>query len=269
MSIVYTIKEHISSTFDKTPSIRLGIVNTLISIGSEMLLGRAHVLDLSLTSNGKTYTFSGKEINHTYHQIVRATHNSDDIELTMLYVSSRCNDYIINAINEVSNKYPEDAADIFYSRYCEIDSEPGAGELYALGMKNGKLYNGDITAEPYSEIYDANWESADTAIAFEEDINDSLDLEVIKKCAKELTKLNADLEFEINSTTALLYLNYIQLYTVEKIEKFIDICKNLQKATGGACSFLASFVDYSAKTPSIMNLEFNENDECIIKIISI
>mgnify|MGYP003319182322 CR=1 FL=1 len=65
MSIVYTIKEHISSTFDKTPSIRLGIVNTLISIGSEMLLGRAHVLELSLTSNGKTYTFSGKEINHT------------------------------------------------------------------------------------------------------------------------------------------------------------------------------------------------------------
>lgn len=266
MSVNYIVKEHISIKEYQDDCIVSSIVDTLVDIGREMLYDRAVIDKLSLTVNGKSYLYNGREITHEFHEIIRVINGVADLELTLAY-DGGCYDFpIYESVKEAIEFDPNSADHIFYSLYNKADCEPGGGIISALGKKNGVLYNGVVEPKRYEELQNGEWESADTVIAFEEEISDSFDLETIKLCASELSDMQADIQFNITDTTVLLYVNSIVLNSVEKVKQFIEICNKLNRATDGSCGFIAEFADISGDDARTMIIDINDNGEFFAKV---
>ncbi len=272
MSISYIVKEYLCVRNYQNKHITHAITETLASIGHQILLDNAFVMELNMVADGKRYSFCGKCMTKDFHEIILAAkHTKTNLELTLFYYAYDCYFDISNEVEDTLKNSPELSDNIFHSFYNKADCNSGSGILCAYGKKNGILYNGIINPVESPALCEGIWEACDTAISFEEDINDALDLDGIRKCANDLIELDEeiDINFEIDDKTALLYLNDISLNTVEKVKKFIDICERLQTATNYTCGFLTEFVDYTVATPRIMILDILSSDSPKILIASI
>lgn len=270
MSVYYNVKEHLSIRNYQDEFVLSTVVDTLVNIANAMLYDRARINNLSLFVDGKSYSYAGSEIAHDFHEIIRAVSNQiTNLEIVLDY-SGVCYGFpIVESVTSAFENNTESADHIFYCLYNQADCESGIGVLSAFGKKNGNFYNGVVEPQLSTGLWDGEWESADTVIAFEEDVTDNIDLEQIKLCVTKLSNMNADIQFEINDTVALLYVNYVMLNSKEKIQSFVEICKTLDSATNGTCGFIAEFVDMSGDDVRTMIIDINDNEKVGIKISQI
>jgi len=269
MSVYYTVKERISIKNSKNEYIAFGIIDTIASIGKQMMCDRAEIRQLSLSADGKAYSFAGHEVTHDLHEILRAISNATALELTLEYDSVNCDFPLAECVEEAFEANPALADEVFYSLYNKADCEPGVGVLVAYGKKNGTIYNGAIVPKACATTPAGNWESADSVVAFEDDITAKTDVDGIKKCAADLTAIGADVQLEVTEKEVSLFVNGITLDSVEKTETFIKTCCALYQATDGDCSFMAEFVDPSADEARVMVIDFDENGEHTVKLAQI
>ena len=115
MSVYYTVKEHISIKNSKNDLVISSIIDTIASIGKQMLYDRAEIRQLSLEADGKAYSFVGREITHELHEILRAISNATALELALEYDSVNCDFPLAQCVEEAIEADSSLADDLFYS----------------------------------------------------------------------------------------------------------------------------------------------------------
>jgi hypothetical protein len=131
MSVYYNVKEHISIKNSKNEYIAFGIIDTIASIGKQMLCDRAEIRQLSLSADGKAYSFAGREITSELHEILRAISHATALELTLEYDSVNCDFPLAECVEEAFEAAPALADEVFYSLYNKADCQSGVGVLAA------------------------------------------------------------------------------------------------------------------------------------------
>ena len=258
MSVYYNVKEHISTNNLQDETITSAIIDTLVSIGREMLYDRATIRELSLHANGNEYFFKGSEITSKLHEIIRVINSATTMDLVMSYDSVNCEFPIAEVVSETFKEGPRYANDLFYSLYNKADCNAGAGLLFAYGEKNGNFYHGPIILKP-SSFADGEWYNEDTLVTFEADIDDALNLENLKNCVDGLSAIGADVDFRVGEKDVSLFVNTITIKTTEEFERFVKLCIELDRATDGKCGFMLEFVDTSNTDARVLQIELDYN----------
>lgn len=258
MSVYYNVKEHISTNNFQDETITSAIIDTLVSIGREMLYDRAIIRDLSLHVDGRNYFFEGKEITPEFHKIIRAIESATTMDLVMSYDSVNCEFSIAEIVSETFKEGPRYANNLFYSQYNKADCNSGVGLLSAYGEKNGKFYCGPVELQN-SLFVEGEWYNEDNLITFEGEIKDVLNLEDLKKCVAELSALGADVDFRVDKEEISLFVNNMTIKTSDTFNCFIKFCLELKRVTAGTCGFMLEFVDTSDAEARIMQIDLNDN----------
>ena len=257
MSVYYNVKEHISTNNFQDETITSAIIDTLVSIGREMLYDRAIIRELSLQANGNEYFFKGSEITPKLHEIIRVITSATTMDLVMSYDSVNSEFPIAKNVSEIFKKGPCYANNLFYSLYNKADCNSGVGLLSAYGEKNGKFYCG--TVEPKnSSFVEGEWYNEDTLIAFESSVKDILNLVELKKCVEELDKLGADIDFRTDSEEISLFVNNMTIKNTDTFDCFVRLCLELDRVTDGKCEFMLEFIDTNDVDARIMQIELGD-----------
>jgi hypothetical protein len=163
----------------------------------------------------------------------------------------------MESIIKTLEEMPELANDVIYSNYNKADCNPGAGCLSAFGAKDVVVYSGSIDSDSIVGHMDGEWVSEDTAVVFNDDVTEDMDVEGIKKCARDFADMGADIDFD--DETLELYVNYITLRSADDIKQFIDIYNALDRATCGKCGYIAEFADKTQADARVLVIEFEDN----------
>ena len=258
MSVYYNVKEHISTNNFQDETITSAIIDTLVSIGREMLYDRAMIGELSLYANGNKYFFKGREITPKLHEIIRVINSATTMDLVMSYDSINCEFSIAKNVSAMFSKGPCYANNLFYSLYNKADCNAGAGLLSAYGEKNGKFYCGSIDLCPASFV-EGEWYNEDTLATFEADLDDALNLENLKNCVDGLSAVGAGVDFRVGEKDVSLFVNNITIKTTEEFERFVKLCIELDQVTDGKCGFMLEFVDTSDTDARVLQIELGDN----------
>jgi hypothetical protein len=65
------------------------------------------------------------------------------------------------------------------------------------------------------------------------------------------------------------YVNNVTLETKAAFERYIALCSNLIRATEGQCSMLTQFVDFSLDDARAIDLDFDAEGNCTVKMASV
>lgn len=268
MSVYYNVKEHISVKNYQDDCITSAIVDTIVSIGSQMLYDRATVAGISLNADGKQYFFEGREVTPKLHELIRAVESATTIDLVMQYDSVNCDFCIAEAVAEAYETDPKAADAVFYSLYNKADCNSGAGVLLAYGKKDGEFYNGPIE-QKVSSFVEGIWYNEDTLVAFGGSTSEVLNLEDLKTCVTAFSALGADVDFRIEGDEITFYVNDMTIKTVAEFERFVDLCKEVQRLTHGDAGFILEFVDMSDAEAQVMIVDLDDNGTSTVGVASI
>lgn len=258
MSVYYNVKEHISTNNFQDETITSAIIDTLVSIGREMLYDRAIIRELSLQANGNEYFFKGSEITPKLHEIIRVINSATTMDLVMSYDSVNCEFPIAEVVSETFKEGPRYANDLFYSLYNKADCNSGVGLLSAYGEKNGKFYCGPVELHN-SLLVEGEWYNEDNLITFEGEIKDVLNLEDLKKCVAELSALGADVDFKVDAEEISLFVNNMTIKAIDTFDCFVKLCLELDRVTDGKCGFMLEFVDISDTDTRVLLIDLDDN----------
>ena len=259
MSVYYNVKEHISTNNFQNETITSAIIDTLVSIGREMLYDRAIIRELSLQANGNEYFFKGSEITPKLHEIIRVINSATTMNLVMSYDSVNCEFPISKVISEKFRTGSECVGKLFYSLYNKADCNAGVGLLFAYGEKNGRFYHGLIEPK-ISSFVEGEWYNEDTLVTFEADLDGTFDIESLKKCVDGFAVIGADVDFRVGEKDVSLFINNMTIKTTEKFEHFAELCIDLNRITEGKCGFMLEFVDTSGADARITQIDLDDND---------
>lgn len=268
MSVYYAVKEHISASNLRDDAITSAIVDTIVSIGREMLYDRATIRELSLQMNGQDYSFQGREITPKLHEIIRAIESATTIDLVMSYDSVDCEFPIAEIVSETFREGPHHANNLFYSLYNKADCNSGAGLLSAYGEKNGKFYCGSVAPKNFL-FEEGEWYNEDSLVAFEGSVADVLNLEDLKKCVAELSALGADVDFRVDKEEISLFVNNMTIKTSDTFACFMDLCMDIDRLTNGNSSFMLEFADTSDADARVMMIELDNSGEYVVSIVAV
>jgi hypothetical protein len=258
MSVYYNVKEHISTNNFQDETITSAIIDTLVSIGREMLYDRAIIRELSLHANGNEYFFKGSEITPKLHEIIRVINSATTMDLVMSYDSVNSEFPIAKKVSEIFKKGPCYANNLFYSLYNKADCNSGVGLLSAYGEKNGKFYCGPVELQN-SLLVEGEWYNEDNLITFEGEIKDVLNLEDLKKCVAELSALGADVDFKVDAEEISLFVNNMTINAIDTFDCFVKLCLELDRVTDGKCGFMLEFVDTSDTDTRVLLIDLDDN----------
>jgi hypothetical protein len=202
-------------------------------------------------------SFNGKEITPELHEITRAIANASEIDMVIDYDGYNFDFTFMESIRKTLEEMPELTNDVIYSNYNKADCNPGAGCLSAFGAKDVVVYSGSIDSDSIVGHMDGEWVSEDTAVVFNDDVTEDMDIEGIKKCARDFADMGADIDFD--DETLELYVNYITLRSADDIKQFIDIYNALDRATCGKCGYIAEFADKTQADARVLVIEFEDN----------
>jgi hypothetical protein len=268
MSVYYNVKEHISTNNFQDETITSAIIDTLVSIGREMLYDRAIIRELSLQANGNEYFFKGSEITPKLHEIIRVINSATTMDLVMSYDSVNSEFPIAKKVSEIFKKGPCYANNLFYSLYNKADCNSGVGLLSAYGEKNGKFYCGPVELQN-SLWVEGEWYNEDSLVAFEGSVADVLNLEDLKKCVAELSALGADVDFRVDKEEISLFVNNMTIKTSDTFACFMDLCMDIDRLTNGNSSFMLEFADTSDADARVMMIELDNSGEYVVSIVAV
>lgn len=287
MSIHYDIREHIIITnTEERQDIQDVFANHLIRIGTAMLDDYANIHKFQVIIDGENKEFSGKTLTADFHEIIRAVKSASSIDAVMDYGYYQYGGFVIsnnsiqvkeyadmfdikehieNGVAEYGNEYLNG---LFYSIYHNVDCSEDAGVVNAYGEKDGNLYTGDIESKIITTLPDGVWYSPTTAVIYDqEDVENINDVAYI---CQEMTKFSSYDELEVNENSISLYLNNLELKNNDELVKFVELCKQLTKATDGE-SFGTDelgLTDLSSDDGRIVNIKINEDGTHQISIQS-
>lgn len=272
MSVSYDVKEHISAKNLPDCCVETAVVDMLAQIGNIMFYDRACFNQLTLTADGKQYTFVGDTITPAYQEIIQAVRNATEFDLVMQYSAntSEFEFYIDNAVTEVLHEKPELADQLFYSLYNTADCacESNIGILAAFGQKKGILYEGILKPEVHSIPETGRWRNMNnTPVIFDDDTIEGIDFEEIEKCFQDFELIGA--EIQVNKKDFWHSVDWMTFESSEQIQQFIAICSRLQRATKGNCYFCTEFVNLEPDDAQIMVFEFDQDGTPTVKIASV
>ena len=267
MSVYYDVREHVVLKNKAVEELGFAVAENVAQIGYRMLLDRAAISKLELTVDGKEYTFEGREVTQDLHEMTRAIADASEIDMVIDYDGVNFDFTFMNAVEEILEEMPELASDIIYSVYNKADCSSGAGCLSAFGATDVVVCSGSIDSESIVGHLDGEWISEDTAVVFDDDVTEDMDVEAIKKCAHDFADIGADVDFD--EKKLILFVNCITLRSADDIKRFIDIYNALDRATCGKCSYILEFVDKTQADARILELDFDVQGKSIIKVTSV
>lgn len=267
MGVYYDVKEHIILKNDAARELADNVSEWLAFLGFKMLMGTAGVWELSLMVDGNRFSFSGNEVTPAYQQMLRAIEESSELELAVSFHDLNTEFFLSETVQATLEEFPEFAKDLFYSLYNNADCESGAGILSAYGTKGGTLYSGIINPRKVDLAPAGEWVSADTAVVFNDDVDENTDVAAVKACVEAWRAMGADVDF--NEETTELYLNYIILRSAADVEKFMEIFNELSRATGNRCGLLGEFEDTSGDDARILILDLDKDGNTTYHVASV
>lgn len=267
MSVYYDVREHVVLKNKAAENLCFDVAENIAQIGYRMLLDRAAIWKLELTADGKEYSFKGREVTRELHEIARSIAGASEIDMVIDYDGVNFDFTLMEAIEETLNDMPELASDIIYSVYNKADCSPGAGCLSAFGANDVVVYSGSIDSESIAAHLDGEWVSEDTAVVFDADVTEDMDVEAIKSCAKDYADMGADVDFDEDAL--VLFVNYISLRSADDIKRFVDIYNALDRATCGKCGHMAEFVDKTESDARVMIIDFDELKNSVFEIVAV
>ncbi len=287
MSIHYDIKEHIIITnTEERQDIQDVFANHLIRIGTAMLDDCARIHKFQLVTDDEKREFSGETLTQDFHEIIRAVKSASSIDAILDYGYYQYGGFMINnnsiktveyadmfdikeqiekGVAELGNEYLNG---LFYSMYNKADCSETAGVVVAYGEKDGHLYTGDIKSRIITDLPDGVWYSPTTAVIF--DVEDVENINDVAYICQEMTKFSSYDELEVNGNNISFYLNNLELKNNDELVKFVELCKQLTKATDGE-SFGTDelgLTDLSSDDGRIVNIKINEDGTHQISIQS-
>lgn len=304
MSVYFTIKEHLSVKNIESECVCMPLEAMRVHIanlGAMMLFDRASIYSIKLSADDKEYAFSGKEVTPELHALIRAMMDANEtVELVAEYGYSltlgldylQPGFYVSEVVEEELKERPEEAGNLFYSMYHEEDGCVGTGDLVAYGTKDGKQYNGKIEPTEADLPDRGNWIAADPPVCFCADAEEleEMDVDAIKEACRAFCVLDKDILWEDKVDNVSIgerkcrypnitfcrdeegiefYVNNVTLETKADFERYIALCSNLIRATEGQCSMLTQFVDFSLDDARTIDLDFDVDGNCTVKMASV
>lgn len=284
MSVYYIVKEHLSikhvnREYRYEPID--AVTEQVASLAEMMMLDQATIHSAKLLADGKEYTFSGKEVTPELHALVRALSHAEEVDFVATFSfyewgrtlsGADIGDVVREAVEKQLKENPAEAENIFYSVYNGLEwGVEGVGNLLAYGNKGGKHYNGlveDIAELPTS----GDWNQEDCTVAYGATSEELVgkDVEAIERACLAFSELeNADVDFDRDEKGVDFSLSGVFLKTKEDFEKYIALCAELFRVTDGECSTIAKFVDFSQDDARTIDLDFDAEGNCTVKMLSV
>ena len=282
MSIFYEIKEHLhfegkENNMVTGASICADVMQfQLASLASLILIDEAEIYALSLTADGKEYSFEGEEITPEYKKILAALCESENVDIEVEYsFTCRANGTCDNVgpfemMKVFEERDPEyDWSNVFYSAWNKADCNDGCGTLVAYGINNGKTYSGTVPFDKVDHIPEGKWICQDSPIYASIKKNGDVD-GFFAACRKFSAFCDEDdLGFSEIDDCEEFYLSNLTINSDEEVHRFIDHLNAIRKFNLVDFGLLANLVDCSQKDARLMMIGEDENGEFSISVVSV
>lgn len=277
MSVVFNVKEHLTvSNTTNNASIIAVMHKQLEQLIAHMSNKRVNRCILNLTADGKDYTFCGTEVTPELTALLVAMTNSASVVLSTSYEYEEssspdctCAPISSNMCQQLSHMGQSLPEGLFYCAYSIADCDNHMGSLAAYGTRNGKHYFGEVPYAAAELPNDGAWFTPQTAVVYQTDCTENLNLDQIKSVCEQLCTLSQADTLAVSEHELCFFLNNLQLTTKEQMETFIRLYAQLMVLTDSQCSFVGELVDLSGETPRFMQLNIQANGEYTVQIAAI
>lgn len=280
MSGYYTVKEHlvVKNIHEGGNGVPVAQMKQQLSLLGELTLtDEVSISSIEVKTDGTTLRFSGKEIAAELHVILSAMDQGNSVEIIVDYgirwdaAQDPLNVRLLavcNCVKALQEKAPEQAENVFYSMYSEVDCDCG-GELVAYGKKNGKIYHGMVEPAPAASLEDGIWENNSTTIIFEDECTDETDIAVIEQIGCIFAGRFPDASITEGENSETLYADFFPLRSKADLEYLTEQYARLLRAADSKCSIVVSFTDLSGKDAAVLELGIKADDSYTLTIARI
>lgn len=298
MSVCYDIKEHLIIEDTEKHSVELGNIHYRLSLMAAWTLQhRGNVVDLTLITDGKTFSFESDILNSKFQEALDALDQARSVEIISdISFSSRAQETdpspfgLMEYLDEEIKEDPSYLDGLFYCVYNNADCGSGAGIVCAYGKKNGVLYTGAVPFAEVDKIPDGDWYAPQTAIACEVDTEEGRDLAAIAGVCRQLCRFSQEAftkddvdacdrlkedygitsgQLDISENSVSFYTNYLRIKNDNELKEVMQLVAKLIDLTDGECGLIGELVDISRPDNKILHFDVEANGEYTIQIAAV
>ena len=241
-----------------------------------MLQNRGGFVKLSAIADGAEYSFSGSIVTEDYHNLINALRNAVNIEIVSSYGYSYRSDSLdpgpfvmVDYLQQLTENVSEELHGVFYSMYHNADCDSSAGALVAFGEKNGRIYTGDVAFEPVDSIPDGVWYTPLTAMCYDPDDSENLDISAIMSVCQQLCNFSSADDLRCDKSGIAFYLNNLRLETDAQLKSFMALYAKLIDLTDGECCLIGELADIGSTDVKILHFDVEADGTHTMKMAAI
>lgn len=280
MSVYYDVREHMVISDPDEGYDYAGILRGHLALaGALMLCGEVKYCDIKLVADQKTYLFNETKVTQALHDIMDALDGAQKIDLRICWkyrwtgwnsiadlasANTMCSQ--LHTIDE-EDEIPES---VFYCCYVEADCDDSIGGAEAYGVWNGKRYHGALECCSIEQLpEEGTWRTPQTAVIWDVAWPEGVNRKRITEIAQELSTLSEMDNISIDENSISLYINNVMLHGKKDLQKYIELCTELNELTDGDCCFVEEFEDFDSLNPRILRMETGKDGEWKFQIAEV